>query len=225
MDSDFNSISVDSTRPIEEEEFVFDIEPIYRQVFEYDGTSFIDYSRIFSASIEGKIVIYRCPHFPEEDLLEAIVQVASSMGESGFYMSGTCLEPERFQEMGYYRHWYIHFDDVFDIENDANHPIYSTAFMLASNQYYSPRGTWGLRTNDDYFGIIGGTSSFIENIRREIPDLDSQVFDFLKRFRAIGVRDFWLFDLLAHVYGEAVARSMMQQYGFPSSNIRAHNKF
>ena len=103
MSTPFNPASESVTRFIEEEEFIYNIDTIFHQVFCKDIYStkkdryqpLRDYyaDPVFTKRITHRALLQYCGHFPsdefsDEPFLMPIVQVAARLGDRGCYMTG-----------------------------------------------------------------------------------------------------------------------------------------
>lgn len=93
--------------------------------------------------------------------------------------------------------------------------------IISENIIYSDTGRWGIMLSHECNGLLGGTPEFIEEVQAAIPDLDLQVYGFLKRLqgfksdRPLSVTLDWLPGLLSHVYGSEIAEKLLQETGLP----------
>ncbi|EAZ92768.1 hypothetical protein [Crocosphaera chwakensis] len=104
-------------------------------------------------------------------------------------------------------------------ENEFKYEIFGSAFN-AENVLYSPSGKWGLMTSHEYYGLLGGTHEFMDKIRRIIPNLDEQVYGFLKLWQQhkannIGAKTDWLSGLLTQIYDKETALKILRKVDLP----------
>ena len=206
------------THPIRKEEFK-STHKIGRRVFRSLGKIY-GYKNIFSSRINHKFILYECSHFPDKEIVDAILSISSEINDRGIYMSCRSAEPKICNENGEFENWYIRLEDMSEVEADAANPIYKMASGYGAAQFYSPQGLWGLMTDYDYFGVFGGSDEIVKQIHEVIPNLDIQLFNFLEEMKRYELKTFWLCDLLSHIYGKKKCRELMQAYKFPSIYIR-----
>ena len=93
-------------RVLTEADFQAELEPILRQVFSTDDP----FGQPFTANIPARRIIHEYSYQVESPLLEAIVDAASSIGDSGFYFSTLWRPKDEITEEAY--HWYIPFEHI-----------------------------------------------------------------------------------------------------------------
>lgn len=185
---------------LNELEYRMQAESILRQVFINDDPT----ENPFSDNIPERLIVSPLDYV-ETELIDAVITVASNSGEKNCYLTN----------LGRY-------------EGEANHCYMSLAELHDENAYlsyarvvdgvnidifcwidyviYSDKGTWGIMISHEDFAVIGSSSDFICKLRQLLPDLDQQVYPFLKKFKSLGVmlhRNFdWTPKLLTHIYGQ-----------------------
>ena len=201
--------------PLTEEQFKAEAEPILRQVFVNDDP----FEFPFSPNIQGRRIIFPHQGKIERPLIEAIVNAASNLGDTGCYFTQLWPSPDRVN------HCYISLSEFLDTYSaPPGSPklisLQTNMEILSENVLYSAQGTWGVMLSHEYHGMLGGPPEFIEEIRRDIPDLDQQVYLFLNRFQSFKAAGMkltleWLPGLLTHVYGEEATEKMLKETGLP----------
>lgn len=144
-----------------------------------------------------------------------MVTAASSLGETGCYLTMLLRVPRLRPEEP--NHWYIPFSQISAYQQqDA---LFGNVFAL-ENVLYSAQGKWGIMLNPEGFGLLCGSTQFMEVVGRRVPDLDQQVYQFLAYWRSYKTEGFrvetdWIASLLTQVYGQEVAEKMLQAAGLP----------
>ncbi|MBD2044012.1 hypothetical protein [Microcoleus sp. FACHB-672] len=200
-----------------EAEFRIKAEPFLRQVFVNDDA----FDQPFSKRVVGRLIMYPCEYCIEPPIINAIIDAAANLGDTGCYISlyntsTSSVEPN---------HCYIPLEDFIEAYTMSGGLERSIDFRLSMNPYgldsiiYSASGKWGLITSHERHGLLGGPVEFIEEIRSAVPDLDRQVYGFLGRLRMLleacqifpadVTRNKWLQPLLIHVYGEEKAEQIL----------------
>lgn len=108
-------------------------------------------------------------------------------------------------------------------------------FFVRGAFFYSPKGLWGLLAETEYFGLLGGTQRFMEQMSQKVPTLKTQIFDWLQQLQVRISRPPytqtspfpapWLYDLLNHMYGEVFAIEMLEKYEFPKIRAKGRKGF
>jgi len=197
-----------------------EVEPILRKVFVND----YPVGNPFSCNMAARKLLYRCETFLEESLLKALIEAASSVGDSGCYLSQLWIfNDDR-------NHCYIPLDELLEAYNDSPDNKKAIDIQLNINMFseyvlYSSQGKWGLMVSHEHYGILGSSSEFMEKIKSILPDIDLQVDEFLKYIWLLkdyhvsrklgGLRLKWLPELLNHIYGEETAKKMLEEKGLP----------
>lgn len=206
-----------------EKEFRLKAEPALRQIFVNDDA----FDESFSSKIVARTIVYPCEQYIEPPLINAIITAASHLGDTGCYLYDLWAGKDS------PIYCYIPFSNFFEAYlGTGKHEEYlgyklGTSLSL-ENVLYSPNGKWGIMISHERHGMLGGSVEFIEKISQAIPDLDRQVYDFIKeRLRREGKSPFstgvlrLLPKLLIHVYGQTIAEQIMQEVGI---NRRYWNK-
>jgi len=204
-------------RALTEDQFRSEAKPALRRVFAtddpFDQQPFVPDVAVrrvvFGSDYDLKFIV-RPP------LIDALVAAASSRGETGCYF--TALGRMNQEEEGEFNHWYIPFSEI-AAYNRCDDKVFKLAFNW-ENVLYSPQGKWGLMTSHEGHGLLGGTQEFVDEVRRRIPDLDKQVYPFLKfwqyhKIHSKGAKTDWLPGLLTQIYGYETALEMLAEVGLP----------
>ncbi len=77
----------------------------------------------------------------------------------------------------------------------------------------SLQGNWGILFDIEGIGLIGGSTSFIENIRKDFPEIDDQFSNLLTTWKSSGFTtdNEWLPDTLIHVFGETKGKELLEE--------------
>ena len=199
-----------------EAEFHLEAEPFLRKIFVHDNP----FKEPFSSQVIGRIIIYPCDGENDLLLIDALINAAVNLGDTGSYIS---LLPTGYPS-DQISHCYISLSEFLEgyAGTEEDRLIGS---RLGINPYtsdsviYSAQGKWGLMKSHESFGLLGGSPEFIEEIRGAVQDLDKQVYGFFERLRLLLVdcdvnppditRNKWLPTLLTHVYGSQVAEKLL----------------
>lgn len=201
-------------RALTELEYQVEAEPILRKVFVNDNP----FDRPFSPSITARRMIYPCECYVDQPLIDAVIAAAASSGDTGCYLSLL------WKHSAHPNHCYIPFSEFSEAYNGTEENGRLVAVQLGlevnlENVLYSSQGKWGIFLCQERYGLLGGSPEFIEEIRRSVPDLDTQVYGFLQNcrgfFEDLGMKPDlyqieWLPGLLAHVYGPKKARKLLR---------------
>jgi hypothetical protein len=200
-----------------EDKFNLEAEPFLRKIFVNDNP----FKEPFSSEVIGRTIIYPCNGENDLLLIEALINAAVNLGDTGCYIS---LLPTGYPSDNLC-HCYIPLSEFLEgyagTEEDR-----LIGPRLGINPYeldsviYSSQGKWGLMRSHERFGLLGGSPEFIEEIRGAVPDLDKQVYGLFERLRLLLLdcglnppditRNKWLPGLLTHVYGAEVAEKLLE---------------
>jgi len=198
---------------LSEEEFQSEAAPALHRVFAREDP----WHKPFADGVEVRRLLYLV-HADLEDLdyplLDALVSVATGLGDAGFYVS--IIErplPESEWSWRQDWHWYLPFAEV---------EAYGTLGGALSQErtLYSPSGRWGLMISHEDHALLGGEAVFFAAMREAIPGFDNigQVQLFLSDWRyyktEYGADVSWIPDLLSHVYGAELAEKMLEDAAF-----------
>ena len=204
---------------LSETEYKEKAEPILNKVFTgNDEDRSPLYGKPFNSNITSRVIVYPChSEISEAISLEGLVKAAEKEGDEGIYILPSLFAPDNY--------CYVplsEFVDGYAGISALSPSIYEAGADILDDQciFYGSNGTWGLITEFESLGILGGTPQFIEEIRSSTPNLDLQVYGFLARLRGLletaGLgtdpsHNQWLFGLLTHVYGEEKAHNLIQE--------------
>lgn len=204
-------------RSLTEDQFRAEAEPALRQVFSSDNP--FD-QQPFTPNIPVRRVVfgleYDLKYIIRPPLIDAVVAAASSIGDTGCYF--TALLRMNQEADGEFNHWYIPFSEI-SVYKKGDYKVFRSAFNW-ENVLYSPQGKWGIMTSHESHGLLGGTQKFMDEVRRQIPNLDDQVYPFLKLWQHHkthnkGAKTDWLLGLLTQIYGDESASQMLREVGLP----------
>ena len=199
-------------RALTHAEFQVEAEPMLYRVFE----TIKPLEVTFCAHITGRTIIYPCYSEIELPLIEAIISAAANLGDVGCYLWNFYSGEDKYQ------HCYVPLSEFLEGYLGPVNSDKLIGYKLDFNPYsregaiYSATGKWGIRKCLDGFGILGGPQEFLAEIRQSVPDIDRQIYAFLRQLknsRLLSPRSkvfTWLPRLLTHVYGEAVAERILE---------------
>lgn len=181
-------------------------EPLLRNVFLSNNPR----NPRFGPKAELKKLLYEYLT-PDPQVVETLIQVASTSGDQGFYLSVLVDQGKNFS------HWWIPFEEVSlyfssdpDIFQYANH--FETVI-------YSSQGNWGLMSSFEHFGILAGVHDFVSQVCPKLPGIEEQIEGFLsyvseckKEWGAERVDLGWVPSLLNQLYGSEMAQSLLQTF-------------
>ena len=191
-------------------------EPAFRGVFATNNPSADD--GIFTSNIVSRRILHPCYGYVEPQLLmDTIIAAAANLGDVGCYILLTCELP------GKPRHCYI---SLAEFAAPEISPETQLGINFISDYFiYSERGKWGVALSGAYYGLLGGSPEFIEEVRAGFPGLDEQVYEFLQYWKndrdealSRGLKSRlgnWLPRLLTHVYGIEIAEKLLRETGLP----------
>lgn len=198
-----------------EAQYQVEAEPIFRLVFASDN----QFGETFTPNITARRILYPLSFYLEQPFLQALIKAASSVGDTGCYLSRPWLDSNE------PNHCYIPLSELLEgyVSSPGSEKLIGVQLeieLFTEYCLYSSQGKWGLLLCYDYYGVLGGSSQFIEQVRRVVPNLDEQVELFLRNYqqeKADGAHLTlnWLPGLLAHVYGQETAKRLLRQTGLP----------
>lgn len=186
--------------PITASEYSSKVEPIFNSIFANENP----FGEPFKPEISCRLLLFGFRYGLNNFWLKAFVNAIDKVNEGGFYLSILSNQRPDFQVKP--SHWYVslntadkYIDNVYTFENAI----------------YSASGTWGLICSDEDHAIVGGTQQFIDEIRKHIQDVDSQVNLFLqtwKHYNEINKIDVsWVLPQLTHVFGFEKAKRLIEE--------------
>ncbi len=163
----------------------------YPDILTYQFCSRIESSHIlmdYSGGISG-------------NLLRAISTAAQSLGDKGFYLSYPVpVEENELAAQKLHQRWYVPFSKASDYLKETG--TYAYRYI-----HYSPQGIWGIVASNDVFGVLSGTSSFIQNVFQLAPEIQGDVHRFriywLEHKRRHNLNIDWIPLFLKNVYGKS----------------------
>lgn len=198
-----------------DEQYRVEAKPLLRQVFVNDDP----FNHPFSSRVTARRIIYPCSNYVEQPLIDAVIAAAFKIGDIGCYISLIWSNPDSTV------HAYVPLSDFLEAYTGPPGPqrieVKLNMDIISENIIYSDTGRWGIMLSHEYNGLLGGTPEFIELVQAAIPDLDLQVYGFLRRLqgfksdRPLSVTLNWLPGLLTHVYGSEIAEKLLQETGLP----------
>jgi hypothetical protein len=198
-------------------EFHKDAEPILRQVFiHYEDDAIF---KAFSSSITERRIIYPCcGGFDSAIPVEVLVSAASAIGDDSCYISNLWqYENEPNHCFVYLSEMLVGYSERTPCNDDQiiGHHLGMDVYPLES-VIYSTRGSWGIRLSHEHYGLIGGSSDFMEIIEDNVPNLNTQVYAFFKKYDGWSNRQLkvdWIPPIIKHVYGEKKSKLMLERSG------------
>ena len=199
-------------RLLTKQEFKEEAEPMLYRVFE----TIKPLEETFCAHITGRTIIYPYYNNIELPLTQAIISAAVSLEDVGCYLSNF------YKEETQYQHCYVPLSEFIEGYLGPVNSHKLIGYKLDFNPYfsegaiYSATGKWGIRKCLDGFGILGGPQEFLAEIRQSVPDIDRQIYGYLKEIQKWkklspnALRIDWLPRLLTHVYGSEVAERILE---------------
>lgn len=193
-------------------QYQIEAEPILRKVFVNDDP----FDNTFSLNITERLILYRCETYLEADLIEGLVAAASDLGDTNCYLTNLFRDDEKPND------YYLPLSELHDeyVGSSCNDvPTEEGLDLTCWIEYviYSAGGKWGLMVSHEHHGMLGGSSEFINKVREFVPNLDEQVYLFLKKLKSIsyspGAKLDWISGLLTHVYKQEKAEKLLKEIG------------
>jgi hypothetical protein len=185
---------------LSELEFKNSAEASLRSVFGTDDP----YDKPFKTEITHRLLLYGFRWELHSPWIEPIDSAIRTMGEGGFYVSALKRPMAEEQTRSY--HWYVPLGEI---------DQYGSVIYSQQNAIYSCHGRWGIICSDEDHALVGGPEVLIEMIRNSVPDIDERVRKFLEMWRYYHdnnkVSIDWLPGLLEHIYGNQVARRLLEE--------------
>jgi hypothetical protein len=188
--------------------------PALRQVFAKDDY----YDLPFAESASARALVFGYKYVIEPPMTDAVVTAAKKIGDEGCYLSLVERSTEGPND------WYIPLTELDTFFGEEGSPsnldkLEMDFACVLHNVLYSPQGKWGIMLSRFYFGFLGGTQEFVDEIRKNVPGFDKQVrawikHSYLEQMYIEGNRNFEedaILRVLNHVYGTNVARKMLRE--------------
>lgn len=164
-------------------------------------------SQPFRASIEARLLVYPIDYTmltPEQ--FGALTVAAAAVGDATAYLAA--FGPPDAGWQGIHEHCLVALDDFLEYRSKPD-------ALILEHLLYSPRGTWGLVTSDGEYAAVGGSQSFVDTLRRHLPEQETEAVKALIRDSREAGRDDdhverWLRPLVGHVYGENRAMNLWE---------------
>jgi hypothetical protein len=175
-------------RILTEAQFQVEAQPLLQTLFQ----SLDAYGQPFHPGIRQRRIIYEYWYAMEEPFFTAMREGAALLGEQGFYMTILGRPPEEQRRQAY--HYYFTFDE---------HAAYDYAASMLENVIFSEHGSWGLLGSAEHFGLLGGTTRFMDYINTTYGQASEQRTAFIEAWnynqRQYGSDIAWLPALLNHI--------------------------
>jgi hypothetical protein len=191
------------------EQYQTGAKPILKQVFAIDDSEDVSFTQNISAR---RILYHNLDYYLGSALIDAVIRAAQKLNDSGCYIS--LLDTFTHQSS----HCYIPLSEFSEAYNKGGLQHQLGMDFWSDYVIYSSQAKWGILMTSARYGLIGGSLEFIEEIEADLPDLSEQVHAFIKHWKAeetyalsrYGDRSIntWIPDLLTHVYGSAIAKSL-----------------
>jgi hypothetical protein len=200
-----------------EAEFCQEAEPILNRVF-VDWDPFV---QPFSSTITERKIIYPCHgSFDEAIPLEVLISAASAVGDEGCYISSIYTSED------VPGHCFVSLSEMLAGYANSERDDQMIGIRLGMDIYeldsiiFSAQGRWGIMMSHERHGLLGGSPEFMAIIAAAVPNLDTQVYGWFKRFQDFKASGMeltlgWLPTLLTHVYGEEMAQRLLREADLP----------
>ncbi len=159
----------------------------------------------FNPLVPERILLYG--HFYEihEDLLDAIIISTINHGESDCYFLNLWGEFDLRSSCFYIPLVDLKYAYYSEVSSDAL-PDFSAHII------FSCKGTWGVMMLDGSTGVLGGTTEFINSVRKIRPEVDYEVYSFLGSELVCHYHNYlWFKPILSHVYGSEKTDAMIKK--------------
>lgn len=205
-----------------EEEFQRDIESILHQIFIGNNDT-----EPFQPQVEERLLVYfHVAGDPEKDyywkrqLFEAIAHAANEVSDTGCYLvsawGGRVIRVQSQEQLNHFA--YIPQSEIVEAfaAPYGNPRIWSQLNMSDLDFCLSSEsGKWGLLTTIDDHAFLGGTSEFMRAVKSYFPEIEQEVFEYLKERRLDQIYDDlnlqWLQQVLNHVYDSTTAENLLKE--------------
>ena len=194
-------------RILTDDEYYSEAESKLRQVFLNENPMLPQFG---SNAEEVKLLYEYFP--PNVEVINALISTASHMGDSSLYLS--IVNVVTFNS-SMTKHWWIPFEEISTyLSIDTN--TFGLSYQLES-VIFSPQGKWALMSSFERYAILAGTQNFIQNFSEHFPDIDGQIFGYLKIFRECINKDgiervniAYLSDFLKSIYTIEKAKEILK---------------
>lgn len=190
------------------EKFETDAKPNFLKVFNLPCTLIAP----FTSLMASRMVAY-CQIYLDAELLDPIVEVASHIGENGFYFSFVedcnyeIWYPGLSGKGSNPRTWFIPF---------SNLRFYKEQTFLTSHVLYSSQGKWGAYISYEDFMVLGGVPEVVSGIKKRITKVDALTSEFLedqKNKFLFGIASLeWIPKLLNHIYDSDETKRLLREH-------------
>jgi hypothetical protein len=193
-----------------EVQYRLESEPLLRKVFIKDDS----FDSPFMSEVKSRRIIFDYHYLLNPPLTDAISSAGLKLGDKGCYISSLWRPGPEYGEPKEPYHWYLSWSEF---------ELYYEGYLdntFGEHVLYSPQGKWGVMISHEHYGLLGGTADFVEEVSRNFPELDHQVYEFLEYFR-----DFkanyeqatlgWIPEVLSNVYGDKKTKDMLQNFSLP----------
>jgi len=188
----------------------------------------------FTPDVERKAIIFHQMIYAiDEKHYEALRKVAYELGETDAYISAIegykekeyltkeDIEFARNSEYGnkIEKIWNLKFEErdhwLVDLKDYPFHDV----LLVMGGALYSTKGTWGILFSEFGHALIGGSSQFFQSLIVGIPDLEAEVYEFLKFVShhlnkypdTTKVIKSWLPSMLDQIYGRKQAQVLLKE--------------
>jgi hypothetical protein len=171
----------------------------------------------FTPKMDGRVVVYNETSSIDSEILTPMISISKSMGDKGFYFSFVEVYdyqiwyPGMPNEEKYLKSWFIPFENIKE---------YQSQTFLTNHVIYSQQGNWGIFVSVDHYLLLGGVSSFTDQIIHEYPKIDDATDHFIQTWKewnlSLGYRLEWIPGLLEHIYGMEKAKWLIQKHALNS---------
>ena len=156
------------SRSLTYKQFLAEAEPCLRKIFIGDDP----FDKPIAPEVMGRMIIYYHKYTIEDYLSAAILKVAESFKDKGFYFTGLfCIMDDFFLP-----HWYFPMDELTSYcEEEEN----VTLPAVLENVIYSSDANWGIMLSHEGHGVFAGEKYFLDAVCSILPELNNEVYSFL----------------------------------------------
>jgi hypothetical protein len=198
--------------------------------------NFDSFGKPFQPSIASRLILYPLAFWLATEELSGLRRAAAQIGDDGFY-EWMCESPGhneplhgRLSKPEWDRDFDQHPPRYYAVSDDIEPP--SDRFLETA--WLSSSGRWGMIISHEDHAVIGGTTDFIDALRKHLPALeipqeirpdgtlepaewiaiDDQVTAFIRAATEWSHDPgAWLPDHLAHIYGDGAVDSLIAKAG------------